>query len=154
MKTPTLGYQDDTEISKLEIARVQLEEAIAMFVGEKFLCALTLAGASEEILSRLLNSRGQFSAMEQSAEAVLSIKQTTGLAGLAEVTDKRLYKSWNAARNAAKHHNVNESETVVLNVFDEAYWMVRRALANAKGLGLSVCNEVDFENWIIVNINL
>jgi hypothetical protein len=154
MKTPTLGYEGDTAISKLEMARVQLEEAITLFVGEKFLCALTLAGASEEILSRMLNARGEPSAMERSAEAVLNIKRMTGISGLAEVTDKQLFKGWNAARNAAKHHNADESETVVLNLFDEAYWMVRRALANAKGLGLNVGNELDFENWVTTNINM
>ena len=154
MNTPTLGYQKDTEISKLEIARIQLEEAIAMFIGEKFLCALTLAGASEEILSRLLNARGQPSVVEQSVEAVLNLKRSTGLAGLADATDKQLFKNWNTARNAAKHHNATESETVVLNLFDEAYWMVRRALENAKRLGLNVCNELDFENWVIVNVNM
>jgi hypothetical protein len=154
MNTPTLGYQEDTEISKLEIARIQLEEAIAMFTGEKFLCALTLAGASEEILSRLLNARGLPSAVEQSVEAVLNVKRSTGLACLADATDKQLFKNWNAARNAAKHHNATESKTVVLNLFDEAYWMVRRALENAKSLGLNVCNEVEFENWVIVNVNM
>lgn len=75
MKTPTLGYEDDTAISKHEIAVVQLEEAIALLIGEKFLCALTLAGAAEEILSRLLNASGQPSAVEQSAEAVQNIKR-------------------------------------------------------------------------------
>jgi len=154
MKTPTLGYEEDTEISKLEIARIQVEEAITLFIDEKFLCALTLAGAAEEILSRLLNARGQPSAMEQSAEAVLNTKRITGLSGLAEVTDKGLFKGWNAARNIAKHHNANESEIVVMNLFDEAFWMIRRALANAASLSLNVCNGLDFENWVIANINM
>ena len=75
MHTPTLGYEGDTAISKLEIARIQLEEAIALFLGEKFLCALTLSGAAEEILSRLLNARGQRSAVEESVDSILKIKQ-------------------------------------------------------------------------------
>jgi len=75
VKTPTLGYEDDTAISKHEIATIQLEEAINLFIGEKFLCALTLAGAEEKVLSRLLNASGQPSAVEQSAEAFLNIKR-------------------------------------------------------------------------------
>lgn len=43
---------------------------------------------------------------------------------------------------------------MVLNLFDEAYWMIRRALANTKSLSLQISNEVDFENWVIVNINM
>lgn len=154
VKTPTLGYEDDTAISKHEIATIQLEEAITLVMGEKFLCALTLAGAAEEILSRLLNAGDQPSAVEQSAEAVQNIKRVTGLSGLAEVTKPQLFKGWNAARNTVKHHNADESGTVVLNLFDEAYWMIRRALANAKSLDLAVANEPDFENWVITNINM
>jgi len=52
MLAPTLGYEDDTEISKAEIAQVQLTEAIALFIEERFLCALTLSGAAEEVLTR------------------------------------------------------------------------------------------------------
>lgn len=154
MKAPSLGYQEATSMSKFEIARLQIEEAITLFINKKFLCALTLAGAGEEISSRLMNSRGQRSSMEQSADAVIALKKSTGLAALEEVTDRSLYKGWNSARNAAKHHNDDEGETVVLNLFDEAYWMIRRALANTKSLSLRIGNEVDFENWVIVNINM
>ena len=49
MRTTTLGYEDDTQISKSDIARTQLTEAIALFLGEKFLSAITLAGAAEDI---------------------------------------------------------------------------------------------------------
>lgn len=78
----------------------------------------------------------------------------TGLSSLAEVTKSQLFKGWNAARNAVKHHDAKESETVVMNLCDEAYWMIRRALANTKSLGLPVSNELDFENWVITNINM
>ena len=47
--TLTLGYQDDVKITKTEIARVQLVQAIELFVAERFLPSITLAGASEEI---------------------------------------------------------------------------------------------------------
>jgi hypothetical protein len=92
--------------------------------------------------------------MEQSVDALQALKKSTSLAGLAEVTDKQLYKHWNLARNAAKHHNEGKSETVVLNLFDKAYWMIRRASENAKSLLLQINNGIDFEKWIIVNINL
>jgi len=41
-----------------------------------------------------------------------------------------------------------------MNLFDEAYWMIKRSLANAKKLEVRVKNLDDFENWIVVNINL
>lgn len=152
--TPSLGYQEDTSMSMFEIARLQIEEAITLFINKKFLCALTLAGAGEEISSRLMNSRGKRSSTEQSADAVIALKKSTGLAALEEVTNTSLYKGWNSARNTAKHHKVGEDETVVLNLFDEAYWMIRRALENTKSLSLQISNEVAFQNWVNVNINM
>lgn len=65
MRTSTLGYQDDTEISKCEIAQTQLKESITLFLGEKFLCAITFAGSAEEILARLLNAGGEQSVVEE-----------------------------------------------------------------------------------------
>ena len=154
MKNPTLGYEEDTEISKREIATIQLEEAVRLFLEEKFLCALTLAGAAEEILSRLVNSIGQPSSAEGSAEAILNLKNRGAVAGLAGVSQSSLFKQWNKGRNAMKHHDPKESEIVVLNVFDEAYWMIRRGLENAKVIGVPIRNQLDFENWVVVNINM
>lgn len=154
MKTPTLGYEDDTEISKSDLARVQLEEAIAMFVAETFLCALTLAGAAEVVLAGLVNASGHPSTMEQSAANVLELKKVTGLIGLADVTEGQLFKGGNKARNAVKHHSPGESDLVILNLFDEAYWMILRALKNASLIGVPVRNQVDFKKWVIVNINM
>ena len=54
---PTLGYEDDTTLSKSDVARVQLEEAIARFNACKFLPAITLARAAEEIFAKLLQRR-------------------------------------------------------------------------------------------------
>lgn len=154
MNTPTLGYEDDTEISKIEVAKIQLEEAISLFVSKKFLCALTLAGAAEEVLARLASARGGTSVTEASATAILELKNATEISGLADVTQASLFNRWNKARNAVKHHNPKEGEILVLNVFDEAYWMIRRGLANAKTVDVRIGNEVDFESWVIVNINM
>jgi hypothetical protein len=154
MNTPTLGYEDDTEISKPEVARLQLEEAIRLFVAKKFLCALTLAGAAEEILARLANAAGKPSVTEASTAAIAELKNRAEITGLADVTQASVFNRWNKARNAAKHHNSKESEILTLNVLDEAYWMIRRGLANAKTVGVRIGNEVDFENWVVVNINM
>lgn len=154
MPTSTLGYEDDTEISKAEIARVQLTEAIALFVEEKFLCALTLSGAAEEILARLLNSKGEKSVVEDSFEKMQEIREATGLAVMKNKPKNEVFNQWNAARNAIKHHNKNEGEVVKFNLFDEGYWMIKRALANASHLGITIDNKLDFETWCIEQIHL
>lgn len=154
MPTPTLGYEDDSEISKTEIARLQLTEAISLFIKEKFLCALTLSGAAEEILARILNARDEKSIVEESFEQIQKIREATGLAVMGNKSKKEIFNQWNAARNTVKHHNKSENEIVRINLFDEGYWMIKRALANASRLGIPIHNELDFENWCIEQIHL
>lgn len=154
MRTPSLGYQGDTLIDKREIAQTQLKEAIALFLDEKFLCGITLAGAAEEVLARLLNARGEQSAVEESIEAIQRLRETTGLAIMENRPKKEIFNLWNNARNTLKHHNDKSEESVMINLFDEAYWMIKRALANASKLGIPISNEVDFENWCIVELHL
>lgn len=154
MRTPTLGYQDDTQINKREIAQTQLKEAIALFLDKKFLCAITLAGAAEEVLARLLNSGGELSVVEESFKRMQELREATGLAIMENRPKKEIFNLWNNARNTLKHHNEKAEESVTINLFDEAYWMIKRALANASSLGIPISNEVDLENWCIVELHL
>lgn len=65
---------------------------------------------------------------------------------------REVIAGWNKARNNLKHHS--DEEFVVFNACDEAYWMIRRALENAKKLKVAVPNDNDFENWVVININM
>jgi hypothetical protein len=154
MNTPSLGYQDDTQINKREIAQTQLKEAIALFLDEKFLCAITLAGAAEEVLARLLNAGGEHSVVEESFKRIHECREETGLTIMENQPKKEIFNHWNNARNTLKHHNEKAEESVTINLFDEAYWMIKRALANASSLGIPISNEADFENWCIVKLHL
>lgn len=65
-----------------------------------------------------------------------------------------IFNDWNSARNALKHHGKEYGEEIIINLFDESYWMIKRALTNAKKLQIPIINELDFENWVIINVNL
>lgn len=150
----TLGFENDTRISKEEIAQTQLVEAIDSFLAGKFLCAITLAGASEEIFARLVNQRGEISVVEESFKAIQAIREKTGLSVMSGKPKNEIFNEWNSARNSLKHHGKTDDEVVTINLFDEAYWMIKRALANADKIETRIRNKLDFENWIIFNINL
>jgi hypothetical protein len=152
--TPTLGYEEDTQITKDEIAKVQLTEAISLFLAGKYLCAITLSGAAEEIFARLLNARGEKSIVESSFNAIQSVREKTGFCVMGNRPKNEIFNEWNTARNALKHHGKESEDVISLNLFDEAYWMIKRALSNANKLSISIGNELDFENWVIININL
>lgn len=150
----TLGFEDDTQITKGEIAKIQLAEAINLFLAEKYLCAITLAGAAEEVLARLLNQRGEISVVEKSFQSIQNIREKTGLSVMSGKPKNEIFNEWNYARNTLKHHGKTDDEAVTINLFDEAYWMIKRGLANAEKLKIPIKNQLDFENWIIININM
>ena len=154
MNAPTLGFEEESHISKQEIAQTQLTEAISLFLQGKFLCALTLAGAAEGVLAGLLKAEGKDSAVEESTARIASLLNELGLQTIKPQKDTAYYNEWNKARNAIKHHNENEPQVITLNQFDEAYWMIERALRNAALLALHIENVDDYRNWIIQNINM
>lgn len=159
MGNPTLGYEEDTQISKTEIAKIQLIEAINLFIQGKNICAITLAGAAEAILAGYLASQGLTSAVEDSTEAIEIIRKKANSIGniyqpMHGKSDKEIYNQWNSSRNNLKHHNKNDSLNLTLNIFDESYWLIKRALFNANKANVDIENKSDFENWVIVNINL
>ena len=150
----TLGFEDDVRITKSEIAQVQLVQAIELFVAKKFLPSITLAGAAEEIFARLLSLRGDTPVIEQSYKEIQRIKEVTGLSAMGDKPKNQIFNEWNSAKNNLKHHNESDGDFILLNVFDEAYWMIKRALANSEKLGVRIQNETDFDNWIVENINM
>jgi hypothetical protein len=150
----TLGFEDDTQITKGEIAKTQLVEAINLFLAGKYLCAITLAGAAEEVLARLLNQQGEISVVEKSFQSIQHIREKTGLSVMDGKPKNEIFNEWNSARNTLKHHGKTDDEIVTINLFDEAYWMIKRGLANAEKLEILIKNQLDFENWIIININM
>ena len=154
MNTPTLGYEDDSIISKQQIATLQLTEAITLFLNAKFVCAITLAGAAEAIFAGLLAHAGQSSVVEDTVASIQELRKVTGLTIAENKRNNQLFNDWNDSRNKLKHHGKGENETVRLNLFDEAYWMIRRALANAEKLAAGIENANEFENWVIININM
>lgn len=153
VSTPPLGYEGDTTLSNIAVAQVQLTEAIELFVQNKFLCAVTLAGAAEEILGKLLQCKFQLPTIRASTLAIQELRERTGLTVMDGMSEKEIIDDWNAARNALKHLVGSANDPITMNLCDEAYWMIKRALSNACKLDLPIANEQEFENWIIVNVN-
>jgi hypothetical protein len=137
--------------TKREVARIQLVEAICLFVAGKYIPCITLAGAAEEIFARLLNNVGQSSIAELSIDEIEKIREKTGLNVMGGRPKNEIYNLWNSARNSLKHHNKSASEEVELHLFNDAYMMIRRALFNAKSLGVTIQNSQDFENRLIAD---
>lgn len=144
--------EDNCNIPKSDVARLQLEDAIDLFLINKRLSSITLAGAAEEIFARLLKQRGERSVVEESFRVVQEIREKTGFVAMGGRKKSEIFKEWNGARNTLKHHDETDDDTVTINLFDEAYMMIQRALANADKLGVNLRNRHEYENWLVENI--
>lgn len=109
-------------LSKKEIARRQLEVAIDLwFTHGDVLAIITLAGAAEEILGKLVERHGQDSVMKHLIR--LDIELTGGREF--QVINEEV----NGIRNALKHANNPLEEDVDVSP-EGAIAMLARALAN------------------------
>ncbi len=118
-------------LSKLDIALVQLERAIVLALDDSdFISAVTLAGASEEILGSLLN-------LEDRQSSYLGLKRMLDYVHESvraeKLSDKEFNFLANAVRNHFKHH-CNE-EMIEVEPEQEACNMIHRAISNYISLG-------------------
>lgn len=106
-----------SKIPKFDVARVQLDTAADLFLRGRYLPAITLAAAAEEILAKLLLP-GVQTAQE---ELILLLVNKVGVSPK-EARDVYL----NGVRNALKHHSEQHADFVEVDeVVDSKVWIVR-----------------------------
>jgi hypothetical protein len=135
---------------KLALAVEHLDEAIRQFLdGKSMACALTLAGAAEEVLGRSVALRGGESALGRRVKDHLMIHNALSASKLSE---KDAIWRHNLARNSMKHLNGAEDEEVTLDLEDEAIEMINRAVHNVILLQVPYSPEIQrFDEWYMEN---
>lgn len=149
---PSLGYEDPGIISKSGVALTQLEDSIDLFLNGRRLSSITLAAAADGIFSGLLKQKGGRSAAEETWESIEQERKSTGLDVAGDRTRKDAFNEWNWYQNRLKHHDQRDEEQLEVNIFDHAYYAIKRALADAEKLGLEPRNRSEFEKWMIENV--
>ncbi|MDQ3775935.1 MAG: hypothetical protein M3461_17060 [Pseudomonadota bacterium] len=110
------------------IALAQIETALRLyFEGQDYFSVVTLAGAAEEILGKLLSAKGVDNSLDSLKKAVCAIHQKLFGRPLAP-KDVRIRA--NVARNNFKHHDVGSAPTITLDLREEAIDMLQRAIDN------------------------
>jgi len=122
--------------SKRIIALTQLETALRLLgEGEDYYSVVTLAGAADEILGRLLESQGGLSALASLTKAAAAIH--TKVHGT-PYSEKVFIERANLARNALKHLHAGGADQVSLDIEEEAADMLDRAVSNYWALTQSI----------------
>lgn len=147
-----LSFEPNVSLKKSEIAILQLEDAIDLFMAGKRISVITLAGAADGIFAGLLEQQGETSAAEDTWTHIEEVRKNSGMAYAGDRTKKDAFNEWNSHRNRLKHHDKRDEEILEFSAFDQAYHAIQRANADAKKLGLKARNLQDYENWVIETI--
>jgi len=106
-----------------EIAERQLERALSLFFNEKdFVSALTLAGAAEEILGKMLNEAGRKNTLDE------VVAGSMDLVGNETAKPNQIAALANHYRNRMKH--LQDGSAMTFSVGFEAAEMIERATSN------------------------
>jgi hypothetical protein len=119
-------------LSNLEIAHRQIERAIVLFLDDRdYVSSLTLAGAAEEILGKLLNKEGKehwLDSISKGALRALGFRKRELQAPEALKAKKEIANIANRHKNAFKHYNIDGTVTLLVDV--AAAEMIDRAISN------------------------
>ena len=131
-------------LTKLDVARQQLDAAMRLFMEGDYLSSLTLAGAAEEILGRLCERAGKSVAIEQIIEFHLGDTDPA----LSDADRRKiLLEVLNRPRNAVKHAN-DPTETHFIVDLAFPLQMIMRAMPMARALGAPPASEIAMVRWI------
>lgn len=127
--TETLDLDDLPTFTKAEVAAHQLERALRLFLDEgDYVCAITLAGACEEILGKLLEKSGKEHSLGSFVKACVAVgKSVHG----EEWSPKVFITMANEFRDGLKHYTDGQPITVpreaAVEIIDRAlenYWQL------------------------------
>lgn len=112
-----------------DVASRQLDRAISLFLDEKdFVSSITLAGAAEEILGKLVKNNNMSHALEDIIESALLLNEICPEGVEAPKARKEIAKVANYYKNRMKHYN--ESGGMVLSTDYFAADIIDRAISN------------------------
>lgn len=118
---------DEITVSKEEMAKIQLDAAIAAYFDRRPIASITLAGAAEEIFGAMLKRDGIPNAVEK-------IASLPPLSAIFNNLEDRI-NFLNNVRNNLKHASDKLKDDFTIAELD-AFFMIARALGNSELLNI------------------
>ena len=112
------------KFKKSDIALIQLKQAIVLFEEEKYISAITLAGAANEILEKFCIANSKPFTITQGVEVLQTFLNKDSVDG------KELKKVQNKTKNELKHHNQKEDYEIEEDFYFEAEMLIFSAIQN------------------------
>ena len=114
------------KLTKYEIAEAQITRALELYMSsDDLISAITLAGAAEEILGKLVIANGGESALEEKVKQLCRMHEFA----FSETPNPKDYVNIrNRTRNELKH--IGDGEEIEVDLEREAVNMIRRAKVN------------------------
>lgn len=143
-------------VRKVDIAKHYLEDALRLYSNGRFLSALTLAGAAEEMFGKFLErsvpikvgglSLRPVSAHDKEAKALYAFdQQFVGTQYFLEKNLDQIKKELNTPRNSAKHFNDPNESTFNFDQQLEAGCMIIRTIRNYRIAFPDTDDRYDYE---------
>lgn len=131
--------------NKRTIAKEQLEDGLDLLLRGRYISALTVLGAAEEVLARLVEAEGGVHPMDQMWQQVNKLSRAKGQG---EISKRGMYRRFNEPRNSVKHHTPGDLTSVTLFKVGAAAMMSIRATEAAAKLKLSYRLQKEHEQWL------
>ena len=136
----------EMKMHKFIAAFVQLETAIRLFLDDNnYVCALTLAGAAEEIFgtyARKLNEETAYNLLCKGLQKDLKYQYSKQDVGI---------KFINFSRNELKHFKADQPEEFEIDLEFETISLIIRAILNMTTYKIMTENIREFNKWVHVN---
>jgi hypothetical protein len=116
-----------TQVSKIDIALIQLRTAVQLYNKKNYISAITLAGASEEILGQIANIRSGTNAL---LDDKIWIDQIADYFKKPRPAFSRVAKSRNKIKNELKHNDTGQDIKVDFDFKFEAEEFILGAIRN------------------------
>jgi hypothetical protein len=139
----TLGVMG-TARSKITLAREQLEDGIALFLAGRYVSALTLLGAAEEVLARVIEAKHGSHPLEADWQMANQIRTHLRKP---HISKQQFFRVFNEGRNRVKHHTPGASLRVNHDRFGEAFMLIQRATGCADLLRLRYQGRLEYRAW-------
>lgn len=124
--------------TKQEIAQIQLDRAIEALLDKKdLISSITLAGASEEISSKLLEAQGKLGKLTEIAQDFKEIGRLIGK----KFNTSDFKREINFFRNELKHHDEG-LDTIPIPI-EAALEIIDRAVSNILSLTGKKSNQIE-----------